>query len=166
MPGYREAMSEHDLATRLSASWFGTDLPPHAVSLLAGIGELRSHPAGSTLLREGEATTEFGIVVSGRLALRTLVPERGPVTILTVEPGDVFGWSALVEPHVSTSTVVALEPVETIVFDGAALRRLLAADSALAASVYPRLLAAVSRRLVATRTQLLDLYAGQEQVAW
>jgi CRP-like cAMP-binding protein len=94
------------------------------------------------------------------------VPERGPVTILTVEPGDVFGWSALVEPHEATSNAVALEAAEALVFDGPALRRLLAADAALAASVYPRLLTAVARRLVATRTQLLDLYAGQEQAPW
>jgi CRP-like cAMP-binding protein len=159
-------MSERGLASRLSESWFGADLPPHALSQLAELAELRSYPADTTLLREGGPTTEFGIVLSGRIALRTLVPERGPITILTVEPGDVFGWSALVEPHVSTSTVVALEPVEVLVFSGAALRRLLAADAALAASVYPRLLRAVARRLVGTRTQLLDLYAGQEQVPW
>ena len=36
----------------------------------------------------------FGVVIKGRVALRTLVPERGMVTILTVEPGDIFGWSA------------------------------------------------------------------------
>ncbi len=159
-------MSERGLSARLSDSWFGTNLPPHALSQLAEIAQLRSYPADATVLREGVPTTEFGIVLSGRLALRTLVPERGPVTVLTVEPGDVFGWSAVVEPHVSTSTVMALEPVEALVFDGPALRRLLAADAALAASVYPRLLTAVARRLVATRTQLLDLYAGQEQVAW
>jgi CRP-like cAMP-binding protein len=159
-------MSERGLAARLGESWFGTNLPPHALSQLAEIAQLRSYPADATVLREGSPTTEFGVVVSGRIALRTLVPERGPVTILTVEPGDVFGWSALVEPHAATSTVVALEAVEAIVFEGPALRRLLASDASLAASVYPRLLMAVARRLSATRTQLLDLYAGQEQVPW
>ncbi len=159
-------MSERDLSARLSESWFGTNLPPHALTQLAEIAKLRAYPADSTVLREGSPTMEFGVVLTGRIALRTLVPERGPVTLLTVEPGDVFGWSAVVEPNVSTSTVVALEAVEAIVFDGPSLRRLLAADALLAASVYPRLLIAVARRLVGTRTQLLDLYAGQEQVAW
>ncbi len=159
-------MSEIGLASRLSESWFGTNLPPHALSQLADLARLRTYPADATVLREGGPTTEFGIVLTGRLALRTLVPERGPVTLLTVEPGDVFGWSALVEPHAATSTVMALEEVEALVFEGPALRRLLAADAALAASVYPRLLTAVARRLVATRTQLLDLYAGQEQAPW
>jgi CRP/FNR family cyclic AMP-dependent transcriptional regulator len=159
-------MSERGLAARLSESWFGTNLSPHALSQLAEIAELRSYPPDATVLREGAPTTEFGVVLSGRIALRTLVPERGAVTILTVEPGDVFGWSALVEPHQSTSSAVVLEAAEAIVFDGPALRRILASDAALAASVYPRLLTAVARRLVATRTQLLDLYAGQEQAPW
>lgn len=159
-------MSERGLTSRLSESWFGAVLSPHALAQLVEIAELRSLPADAVLLREGGPTNEFGVVLSGRIALRTLVPERGPVTMMTVEPGDVFGWSALVEPHVSTSTAVAIEPVEVLVFPGTALRRLLAGDAAMAASVYPRVLAAVSRRLVATRTQLLDLYAGQEQVRW
>ena len=34
------------------------------------------------------------------------------MTILTVEPGDIFGWSAIVPPHRATSTAVAIEPVE------------------------------------------------------
>jgi hypothetical protein len=36
-------------------------------------------------------------------------------------------------------------------------------DEAMAATIYPRLLQCVSRRLVATRTQLLDLYARDRE---
>ena len=40
-------------------------------------------------------------------------------------------------------------------------------DPALAATVYPRVLEAVARRLGATRHQLLDLYAQEaERVPW
>ena len=46
---------------------------------------------GTMLLREGFETTEMGIVRTGRVALRLTVPMRGIHTILTVEPGDVFG---------------------------------------------------------------------------
>ena len=69
-----------------------------------------------------------GIVVRGRVALRLRVPERGPTTILTVEPGDIVGWSAVVPPHRATYTVVALIPTELLLLDGAELRAELEAD--------------------------------------
>jgi CRP/FNR family transcriptional regulator, cyclic AMP receptor protein len=151
-----------DAVSALSASWFGAGLSPEAIARLAGIAEIRDVAAGTELTREGVITEAFSIVLAGRIALRTLVPERGMVTILTVEPGDVVGWSAIVPPHRGTATAVAIEPVRVLDLPGDRLRALLRADHALAASVYPRLLQAVSRRLSATRLQLLDLFAREE----
>lgn len=146
--------------------WFGSELPADIRERLGELATVRRYEAGTEMFREGEEAREFGIVRAGRVALRVLVPERGMVTILTVEPGDVIGWSALVAPYRSTSTAEALEPVEVVTFDGAALRGVLRADARLASVVYPRLLQAVARRLVGTRYQLLDLFASQENAPW
>lgn len=105
-------------------------------------------------------------MTKGRVALRTHVPERGDFTILTVEPGDVYGWSALVPPYRATSTAVAIEAVEAITFEGPALRGALREDAALAQALYPRVLVAVARRLNATRVQLLDLFAAEQVRTW
>ena len=151
-----------DPIAALSASWFGAGLSPEAVARLAGIAEMRDVEIDTDLTREGQITESFAIVLSGRVALRMLVPERGMVTILTVEPGDVVGWSAIVPPHRGTANAVAIEPVRLLELPGERLRALLRSDHALAASVYPRVLQAVSRRLSATRLQLLDLFAREE----
>jgi CRP/FNR family cyclic AMP-dependent transcriptional regulator len=151
-----------DPALALSGSWFGAGLPPEAVTRLASIGEVRAVAPGDLVVREGQVSESLSIVLAGRVALRVLVPERGMVTILTVEPGDVVGWSAVVPPYRGTDDAVAIEPVRLLSFPGEALRLLLRADVALAASLYPRLLQAVGRRLAATRLQLLDLFAREE----
>lgn len=155
-------LATDDPIAALSASWFGAGLSPEAIARLAGIAVVRTIDPGTALTREGQVTEAVGIVLTGRVALRTLVPERGMVTILTVEPGDIVGWSALVPPHRATSEAVAIEPVTLLELPGERLRALLRADQALAASVYPRVLQAVSRRLAATRLQLLDLFAREE----
>jgi CRP/FNR family transcriptional regulator, cyclic AMP receptor protein len=155
------------ITAELGASWFGAGLSHHARERLAGSAQLLTYPPSVVLLREGDETPLFAIVVRGRVALRMRVPERGQVTILTVEPGDVVGWSALVPPHRSTSTAVTLDTSTLLVFEPRALRELLERDLALAATIYPRLLEAIGRRLGATRQQLLDLYAQQaEAVPW
>ena len=143
----------------LNNTWFGSDLSPQTQERLARLGVVREFAADSIVLHEGDDATPMGILISGRLALRTLVPERGPVTILSVEPGDIFGWSAVLAGTQAQSTVVATEKSLALVIEGAPLRAALKEDHALAASLYPRVLQAVARRLRATRLQLLDLFA-------
>ena len=153
-------MDEHaEVIALLNHTWFGSDLAPETQERLAKLGTLQDFEPDEVILQEGEVTKEMGILISGRLALRTLVPERGPVTILSVEPGDIFGWSAVLANAGAQSTVVATQASRALVMDGAKLRAALKEDHALAASLYPRVLAAVARRLRATRLQLLDLFA-------
>jgi CRP-like cAMP-binding protein len=162
-----DAVDEREIAATLGKTWFGSGLSLHARTRLAECARWDTVPVGATILREGDETSLFAVVVRGRVALRLHVPERGPVTILTVEAGDVVGWSALVPPHRSTSTAVALDETDLIVFHPRRLRASLDADLALAATLYPRLMEALGRRLGATRHQLLDLYTQQaEPVPW
>ena len=117
-------------------------------------------------MREGEATPFLAIVVQGRVALRMRVPERGAITVLTLDPGDIVGWSAVVDPHRSTTTATALEPTELATLPAAKLRALLASDQEVAASFLPAVLATVSARLAATRDQLLDLFGANGVEPW
>jgi CRP-like cAMP-binding protein len=146
--------------------WFGTDIPAEARSILAELGHVRQYAPGDVLFRAGDDAVELGILRRGRVALRVLVPERGETTIQTVDPGDVVAWSAVVPPYRCTSTAVAIEPVELVAWEGAALRGILRSDCRLASIVYPRLLAAVARRLLGTREQLLDLFARDAGALW
>jgi CRP-like cAMP-binding protein len=143
----------------LNGTWFGAELSPETQGRLARLGEIQDFDVDEVILLEGDDTKELGILLSGRLALRTHVPERGPVTILSVEAGDIFGWSAVLDDTQAQSTVVATEASRALVIEGVRLRAALKEDHALAASLYPRVLKAVARRLRATRLQLLDLFA-------
>ena len=80
----------------LASGWFGAGLPDAARARLADLAGLTAHPAGAVVMREGAPVDSLGVVVDGRLAIRLNVPGRGVVTVLTVEPGDFIGWSALV----------------------------------------------------------------------
>jgi len=158
-------MTERSLADALRETWFGADLAPETADRLAACAYLQVLPPGRELFHEGSESKELGVVRKGRVALRVHVPERGDVTILTVESGDILGWSAIVPPFKATSTGTTVDEVEVLVFNGAELRELLA-DPALAAAFYPRVLQAVARRLSATRVQLLDLFGRERTEPW
>ena len=115
--------------------------------------ELLRDPFGHLLERPGWTVTEH-------------VAGRGSVTLMSADPGDVFGWSALITPFKATSTVVSLEPVKVIAIDAASLREEVRSNCELAAGIYPKLLEALARRLGATRHQLLDLYGSEQTEPW
>ena len=154
------------LASALAAAWLTRDLPTDLRDELAAVGRLATFPANSLLTREGEPTEDCAIVLDGRVALRTRVPERGLVTILTVEPGDIVGWSAIVPPYRATSTAVTLETTQMALFEGRLLRDRLERSPELAAGFYPLVLGAVARRLTGTRLQLLDLFTQRWTQPW
>jgi CRP/FNR family transcriptional regulator, cyclic AMP receptor protein len=155
-----------DAVEALAGTWFGARVPGAARERLAPHLSVASYDAGQEVQSEGEPMRHLGIVLTGRVALRLRVPERGPTTILTVEPGDIVGWSAVVPPHRATDTIVALIPTDLLLCDAAALRAELTADPELAAPVYLSLLEAMERRLTGTRLQLLDLFTMSRIEPW
>lgn len=155
-----------ELAAGIRATWFGSDLPESAIERLAAMAREYETPARARLLREGDDTKELSILVDGRIALTEHVASRGSVTLMSAEPGDVFGWSALIPPYRATATVVSLEPVKVIAIEAEPLRAELKANPELAAGIYPRLAEALARRLEATRQQLLDVYGSEQRAPW
>lgn len=161
----------HSDATAESAEWPESvalidGLPPGPRERLAARMTRLDLDPGVTFMREGEVTRSLTVIVRGRVALRMRVPERGAVTILTLEPGDLVGWSAIVPPYRATTSATTLEPTELAVFDAATLRDMLASDVELAAALLPRVLSAVAARVAATRDQLLDLFRGAAVEPW
>ena len=151
-------MDRSSLTALLGETWFGGRLGAGTRARLAALGQVVDIPEGAVVVQEGMPCLALGVVISGRIALRLALPGGQDRTILTVDAGDVYGWSAVLPPAISTSTGIAVTPSRAILFDGNDLRTALAIDCELAAAVYQRLLETVVRRLTATRMQLLDLY--------
>lgn len=142
-------------------------LSPAVRSRLARIATPMAFPAGAVVLREGADTPFLGFLERGRIALRLRVPERGEaLTIVTIEPGEMLGWSAVVEPFRASVDAVATEPTELLAVDAAALREALAAEPELAAGLLPLVLESLSSRLTASWSQLLDLFATGGAEPW
>jgi CRP/FNR family transcriptional regulator, cyclic AMP receptor protein len=142
-------------------------LSPRASALLAGVARPIEYGDGAVVLREGADTPFLGLVVEGRVALRLRVPEGGDrVTLATVEPGELVGWSAVVAPFRSAADAVATESTRVLAYDAPSLRALIAGDPDLASEVLPIVLACVASRLGASWQQLLDLFGPGAPEPW
>jgi CRP/FNR family cyclic AMP-dependent transcriptional regulator len=141
-------------------------LAPDVRKRLSGLERSVSYGPGVEILRAGQPAPFLAVIEQGRVALRLRVPERDRVTVVTVEPGELLGWSAVVPPFRATVDAVAATPTRLIAYDAAALRERLAADCELAAALLPLVLESVSERLTSSWDQLLDLFRAQPWEPW
>lgn len=148
------------LLDTISQSEFVRGIPGELRERLAHLAQPRAYPSGATLFAEGEVHSEFHVVVEGHVRLDMLVPQRGRIPILTAGRGDILAWSSLVGNSVMTSTAIALEPVQTVAFPCDQLKTLCDEHHDIGYHVMRQLASALSRRLLATRLQLLDLFSA------
>lgn len=114
--------------------------------------------ANEYLGRDGTPSHAFYLLRSGHVSLEIPTANRGVVSIQTVGPGDILGWSWLVPPHRWKFDCRAKDSVKGFMFDAAWLREKCDADPELGLQLLKRLLYVIANRLAATRVQLLDLY--------
>jgi len=133
-------------------------MSPEAVELVSGCATNTRFQDGEVLFREGDEADVFYVVRHGRIALETFVPARGPVTIETLDPGEVIGWSWLFAPYRWHFDAKALGLVRATVFDAACLRGKCEQDPAFGYDLMSRFAQVLIERLQWTRLRLLDVY--------
>ncbi|HET6443817.1 MAG TPA: cyclic nucleotide-binding domain-containing protein [candidate division Zixibacteria bacterium] len=104
---------------------------------LAMAGQLLDIEAGGYFFHEGDNLDSLFFVLEGNIDIAIGIPDRTikqhvhdqimgnfiaeDVTVSTVSPGQIFAWSALIPPHVSTASAKATLPSRVISFDCEAL---------------------------------------------
>ena len=154
-------MTHERLTELLKGVSFSADLPDETLRKLARISRVRSFPAGAILVEEGTHNNDVYLIWSGRVALDVQVPGHGNVRILSLSPGDVVAWSALLELGEMTASAVATEDTETVAFPADQLLRECQKDHEVGYEIMRRMARQLARRLLATRCQLADLIARE-----
>jgi len=154
-------MDTQQLKYVLEGLQFSAAMPADVLEKLADKSTLGSLMAGEVLFREGSENRNLYFVHSGRLALEMNVPGRGAVRILTIGPGEMVGWSALLGQGTMTASAVALEESELVAAPADKLSELSESNPEFGYHLMLHMAAALSKRLVATRLQLLDLFAAE-----
>ncbi|MFQ5450432.1 MAG: cyclic nucleotide-binding domain-containing protein [Nitrospinaceae bacterium] len=142
----------------LSDHPFLKGLEPRYVDLLAGCASNVRFDAGTFIFREGEEANQFYILRHGKVALEIHDESRGPITLETLQEGDVLGWSWLVPPYHWQMDAQAVDLTRAIALDGKCLRTKCLNDHNLGYELLMRIVPLIVDRLHAARIQLLDVY--------
>lgn len=108
------------------------------------------------ILVEGQRSQSFYLVTDGSVAVELRTPAYA-VCIQALAPGQVFGWSALLEDHDTLFQVRARERTTALRLDGAALKAACRTDTLLGTEVLQRALEVVAGRVRATEVRFAEM---------
>lgn len=151
-------MPPEQLRSTLAKLHFTARWSDAAAIQLAAILRAVEFPAARVIFSEGEFQPDVYLIAEGEVALEMCVPARGCTRILTLGPGDLLAWSAALGPGQMTATAIAMTEVRVLAASSLELRALCETDFQFGYEFMRAVASAVSKRLVATRLQLLDLY--------
>jgi CRP-like cAMP-binding protein len=137
---------------------FSQGLTPEHCATLAALGTRVHYPKDALIFAEGDERHEFFLLLKGRVALEMMAQGKA-LRVHTLEAGDELGWSSVLSGRGKFYQARALEPAETIKFDGYALLEQCRADNGFGYKIMHRLVGVVSERLQAARMQVLDMYS-------
>ncbi len=84
-------------------------LSPAKIEWLANQFEQLALPANHTIFRQGDPADYLYLLASGKVIIRYKPYDGPPLTVATIQPGEVFGWSTVLGRHMYTSAAVTLE---------------------------------------------------------
>jgi CRP-like cAMP-binding protein len=156
---------------------FFAGLSPEQIVVLAKVANEMPVEAEYYFFREEEELDYFYIVVEGTVGILVDLPDQSvnqpisrqltgdletkEIVVSNIEPGEMFGWSALAPPYSATSRGKALTPCRVVSFDCRELRKIFAKDCQFGYLMMQKIAQVIRARLRDMRTESLSVVMAQ-----
>ncbi|GAB4535046.1 MAG: hypothetical protein Kow0063_18830 [Anaerolineae bacterium] len=134
------------------------DLQENEIQALATLAEEEQYKPGEFIFHEGGPANKLYLLLEGRVEMMMATNAEGTkqAIVMTVGPGEIFGWSSLVEPHRLTASARCATRVRVVAITATGLRALMTMSCSLGYRLMQKGCQIASARLRATRMQLLS----------
>ena len=159
-------------------SVFFSNIADDGLEAIAQLGELLDFIAGDIIFQNGEFSDRLYGVVTGEVELSLVYQDKvlkadikyekenqsrieaveKPIQVALVNPGKIFGWSALVSRRRRTLTAKCLGTCQLIGLPGDALKTLFEKDATLGYTIMTRLSDLISGRLQDHTEKLIEAW--------
>ena len=150
-----EGFSPQSIESAIRTHPFLEGMSPHQYRILSDCARQSHFGGDEVIFREGDPANRFYLIQWGKVALESHTTDRGIIRIEVIGAGDVLGWSWLFPPYFWHFDARALEPTDAIFIYGTPLREECETDHDLGYELMKRLSQVMTRRLQATRWQLI-----------
>ena len=116
---------------------------------------------GTEVFTEGEEASELYLLESGRVAVRVAHYDGGQVDLNMVQPGSVWGWSAVMGRSCYSASSVCLSETRALAAPGRDLRRLMQAHPELGRQLLMRITQIASNPSGGLGDQLMKMLGSE-----
>ncbi|TET62565.1 MAG: cyclic nucleotide-binding domain-containing protein [Candidatus Stahlbacteria bacterium] len=131
------------------------DLNQRELELIANIAEYEAYEAGKRIFEEKALATTLYLTLEGKIEIKIRGDGTEQIVIDQVEPGEIFGWSAVTEPYTFTAAAWTLEKTKFITFSGERLKDLFDKNNHIGYRVVKEIAVVISRRLKAMESKFV-----------
>ena len=135
---------------------FMRGLGDEQIATVASMASEVSFAEGEVVLVNGEHSRAFFLVLTGSVSVE-LCTASFVVSVQALGPGEVFGWSALLNEHDTLFQVRARENTTALRLDGDRLQAACQSDPVLGREILHRALAVVAGRVRATEVRFAEM---------
>jgi len=126
------------------------------LEIFLGISSIKEFKVKEILFEQYDELSDVYVLLEGCLSLGISLAQEKRIRLGTIEEGQLFSWSAVFSPHISTAWVMATCPTKVIAIDAKKLNIELAKNCEFGFKTMSKIAQTISNRLSDTRYQLMN----------
>jgi CRP/FNR family transcriptional regulator len=135
---------------------FFDDYTDSQLKTIASMSSIREFKVKDVIFEQYDELLEVYVLLEGSLSLGISLAKEKRIHLGTIEAGQLFSWSAVFPPFISTAWVMAVTPTKVIAIDAKKLNKEIEADCDFGLRTMSKIAQTISHRLSDTRFQLMN----------
>ena len=123
---------------------------------IAAVSSVKEFRVKEIIFEQYDELKEIYVLLQGSLSLGISLPKDKRIHLGTIEEGQLFSWSAIFPPYISTAWVMAVTPAKVIAIDARKLNAEIEKDCDFGFKTMSKIAQTISHRLSDTRFQLMN----------
>jgi CRP-like cAMP-binding protein len=126
------------------------------LKIFIGISTIKEFKVKEILFEQYDVLTDVYVLLEGCLSLGISLAQEKRIHLGTLEEGQLFSWSAVFRPYISTAWVIATCPTKVLAIDAKKLNLEFEKNCAFGFKTISKIAQTISHRLSDTRFQLMN----------
>jgi CRP-like cAMP-binding protein len=135
---------------------FFDDYNDEQLKIFIGISYIKEFKVKDILFEQYDELSDVYVLLSGCLSLGISLAKEKRIRLGTLEEGQLFSWSAVFRPYISTAWVMATCPTKVLAIDAKKLNLEFEKNCAFGFKTMSKIAQTISHRLSDTRFQLMN----------
>jgi CRP-like cAMP-binding protein len=140
----------------LKKTRFFDDYSEKQLETIAGMSSIKEFKVKEILFEQYDELSDVYVLLEGCLSLGISLAKEKRIHLGTLEEGQLFSWSAVFSPYISTAWVMATCPTKVLAIEAKKLNLEFEKDCEFGLKTMTKIAQTISRRLSDTRFQLMN----------